>query len=261
MMDKQRIAPAIWQLCDDIYNQKIRLVDGKKQMYDNYQLNETSFHFYYYAYKGMLDGVLCTRSIQPEIRDYMLSRIQWKYGNERLRIALKAYMEHITYYEGKTKSNLHKERNLYAKYVESLKSQVAQNPEDELLSLIKDSKREEIIAELKSIKVTDPEQITIHSHVYSRDSKTIAQLKILRSFTCQICGTQIPKADGTYYIEAAHITPKAMKGPELPSNILILCPNHHKEFDFGKLLILERNEKYIRFNLNGKEYTISLELK
>ncbi len=52
-----------------------------------------------------------------------------------------------------------------------------------------------------------------------------------------------------------------MKGPELPSNILILCPNHHKEFDFGKLLILERNENYIHFKLNGKEYTISLELK
>lgn len=156
-------------------------------MYDNYQLNETSFHFYYYAYKGMLEGMLCTRSIQPEIRDYMLSRIRWKYGDERLKTALNAYMKHILYYENKSKSKLHKERDLYDRYVELLKNQSAQTPEDELVSLMKDIQREEIIAELKSIKATDPEQITIHSRVYPRDSKTIAQLKLLRSFTCQIC--------------------------------------------------------------------------
>lgn len=77
----------------------------------------------------------------------------------------------------------------------------------------------------------------------------------------QICGTQIPKADGTYYIEAAHITPKAQKGPELPENILILCPNHHKDFDYGKPVIIERDKEHIRFKLNGKEYNISLKLE
>ena len=133
--------------------------------------------------------------------------------------------------------------------------------QEELSPIVQKEKREEIIAELKSLEATDPEQITIQSKVYLRDNKTIAQLKALRNYTCQICGTRILKADGTYYIDAAHITPKAQKGPELPDNILILCPNHHKEFDYGHLEIIEKDQKHIHFKLNDKEYDISLELE
>lgn len=262
MIDKNKMAPDIWKLCDEIYHKNIKLNEGKAQMFDKHQLRQTSFHFYYYAYKGMLDGTLCTRTIQPEIRDYMLHRIYEKYGIERLKVALDAFKKHIIYYENKRNTTVHKEWELYDKYSKLLlQSHSEQTPEDELLPLIANTDRQKIINELKSIKITDPEQITVNSKIYLRDNKTIAQLKLLRNFTCQMCETRIPKADGTFYIEAAHITPKAQKGPELPDNILILCPNHHKEFDFGKLIILERNEKYIHFSLNGKEYTISLELK
>ena len=45
--------------------------------------------------------------------------------------------------------------------------------------------------------------------------------------------------DGSFYIEAAHIKPKSQQGTETPDNILILCPNHHKEFDLGKREIIE----------------------
>lgn len=86
-------------------------------------------------------------------------------------------------------------------------------------------------------------------------------MKILRDFKCQICETTILKKDGKYYIEATHITPKKSKGSESPDNILILCPNHHKEFDLGDKKIIKRTTERIVFEINGKEYIISLELK
>jgi len=69
------------------------------------------------------------------------------------------------------------------------------------------------------------------------------------------------KKDGSFYAEASHITAKHKKGSELPSNILILCPNHHKEFDLGKREILKRTDEEITFRLNGKEYRIDLGLR
>lgn len=117
-----------------------------------------------------------------------------------------------------------------------------------------------ILDELRNLKSTDPEQVQIRNKVYKRNNKTIAQLKIVRGYKCQICGSNIIKSDGTFYIEAAHITPKSKKGNELPSNILILCPNHHKEFDLGKKKILKRDENTIIIELNGVRYSIDLKI-
>ena len=115
-----------------------------------------------------------------------------------------------------------------------------------------------IRAELKSLTPKATEYEEINGIKLKRDNATIAKLKILREFKCQICGTRIEKIDGTFYAEGAHIRPKRQGFPETPDNILILCPNHHKEFDFGKREVLEHNSEYVRFLLNGKEYRISL---
>jgi predicted restriction endonuclease len=39
-------------------------------------------------------------------------------------------------------------------------------------------------------------------------------------------------------------------------NLLVLCPNHHKEFDHGNLEISEQTENKIRGIINGKEFDI-----
>lgn len=118
----------------------------------------------------------------------------------------------------------------------------------------------EILNELRNLSPKDPEQIEIRSKSYKRDNRTIVQLKIIREYKCQICGNNIRKRNGSYYIEAAHITPKRHKGSELPSNILILCPNHHKEFDLGERKILHRDANSLKLRLNGVEYSIDLKI-
>lgn len=128
------------------------------------------------------------------------------------------------------------------------------------LSIIskKETKREQILDDLKNLKETDPEIISINHKSYKRDNKTIAQIKFLRNFQCQICGISIQKKDGTKYIEAAHIKAKYQKGRETPDNIILLCPNHHKEFDFGDLKVNEHSLSNFVFTLNGSVYNLNL---
>jgi predicted restriction endonuclease len=75
-----------------------------------------------------------------------------------------------------------------------------------------------------------------------------------------MCGHSIKKEDGSLYVEAAHITSKKDKGPELPNNIIVLCPNHHKEFDLGKKEIVKRTAEMIVVVVNEIEYSIDLSL-
>lgn len=91
-----------------------------------------------------------------------------------------------------------------------------------------------------------------------RDNESIALIKCLRDFKCQLCGKSILKRDGTYYVEAAHIDPKCDKGKETLENILLLCPNHHKEFDLGKREIVYRDSRSLVLKINGETYKVSL---
>lgn len=123
-----------------------------------------------------------------------------------------------------------------------------------------DRYKNKLIQELKTLTPQSPEKIEFKGKYYKRDNKTLAALKLIRNYKCQICGKTILKKDGSFYIEAAHIKMKSKEGPETPDNILVLCPNHHKEFDLGNRKILEHTKSKIRFELNGESHGISLSL-
>jgi hypothetical protein len=91
-----------------------------------------------------------------------------------------------------------------------------------------------------------------------RDTRLVKALKELCEFRCQFpgCGVRIPKRDGGFYVEVAHIQPVSESGKSAVGNLLVLCPNHHKEFDYGNLEIVEQTPETIRGRLNGKEFEI-----
>lgn len=140
------------------------------------------------------------------------------------------------------------------------KENIDENEQDELLSIISKQKKENIIRELTNLTPQSPELVTFKGKQYKRDNNTIAQLKFLRRFKCQICNTGILTKKKTLYVEAAHIKAKRHRGPETYDNILILCPNHHKEFDIGDKKIIEHTKEIFRFELNGKSYDLNLKL-
>jgi len=95
-----------------------------------------------------------------------------------------------------------------------------------------------------------------------RDTFLARQLKQLYNFSCQICGKTIEKGD-TKYSEAHHIQPLGSphRGPDTAENILIVCPNHHVEFDYGIIAINPSTMMVIHINPNDKFHNIALRLR
>jgi hypothetical protein len=60
-------------------------------------------------------------------------------------------------------------------------------------------------------------------------------VKRLHGDRCQVCGLRLDMPGGLYYSEGAHIRPlgEGHSGPDVPENVLCLCPNHHVQFDAG----------------------------
>lgn len=80
-----------------------------------------------------------------------------------------------------------------------------------------------------------------------RNAEVAESVKRLYDNTCQICGTQLKTAAGTY-AEAAHIRPLGIPhdGPDILANLLCLCPNCHKEFD-GHAVTVDGDGKVYQF--------------
>jgi len=100
--------------------------------------------------------------------------------------------------------------------------------------------------------------ITINGKAYKRHNYLMVQIKKYRNYKCQFCSTYILKANGDYYIEACHIKAKAEGGKDSLDNILILCPNCHKLFDFGKREKEEYSKNSYSVTINGKKYKATL---
>ena len=67
-----------------------------------------------------------------------------------------------------------------------------------------------------------------------RDTAVSRRVKVLHNYHCQVCAIQLRGAAGPY-AEAAHIQPLGTPhhGPDMLTNALCLCPNHHVMFDLG----------------------------
>lgn len=71
-----------------------------------------------------------------------------------------------------------------------------------------------------------------------RDSDVAEYVKRLFKHACQICGLQLAGRTGPI-AHGAHIRGLGSphNGPDIPSNILCLCPYHHRLFDAGGIYI------------------------
>lgn len=91
-----------------------------------------------------------------------------------------------------------------------------------------------------------------------RDTELVNKLKKLHNYKCQICEQKRKKDSDKNYAEGHHLKPlgEPHEGPDVKENILILCPNHHTDFDYGMIEIdpetLEIKHEYEK-ELNGKK--------
>ncbi|MCG0276724.1 MAG: HNH endonuclease [Thermosediminibacteraceae bacterium] len=82
-----------------------------------------------------------------------------------------------------------------------------------------------------------------------RDTKVIQELKALYRYTCQVCHNRLNRGFGDPIVEGHHIKPLGHphNGPDIPENVIILCPNHHALFDIGAITIVNSGFKLTHF--------------
>lgn len=89
-----------------------------------------------------------------------------------------------------------------------------------------------------------------------RDEALVNDLKSLYDDRCQVCGQKRLQASETGYSEVHHLMPLSDVGPDIPKNVVVVCPNHHVDFENGMIAIdpqsLEITHRY-ESNVDGRD--------
>lgn len=92
---------------------------------------------------------------------------------------------------------------------------------------------------VRSADAEPPERTEYTTTRTIRDTKLSAMAKELYDHRCQLCGDRRESRDGSAYAEAHHVKPLGAphRGPDSSENLLVLCPNHHADFDYGRVRV------------------------
>jgi hypothetical protein len=92
-----------------------------------------------------------------------------------------------------------------------------------------------------------------------RDTAATIALKFKYDFKCQICDITLPYGKDQQYIEVHHLRPLGHPhdGPDVESNMLVLCPNHHTLFDFGVPRFISDSS----LEINGTTFNLAIKHK
>lgn len=106
--------------------------------------------------------------------------------------------------------------------------------------------------------VNPEKRMAVVEKTLRKDKQIVDLFKKVNNYKCQFpnCDSLVMKADGINYVEVAHIKPVNQGGQSILGNIIVLCPNHHKEFDYGDLNIDVQTDKLLKGQLNGKIFQI-----
>lgn len=85
-----------------------------------------------------------------------------------------------------------------------------------------------------------------------RDTFLAAEIKRRYNHICQVCRRPLLLNENICYAEAHHLKPVGSPhyGPDVPGNIIVLCPNHHALFDRW-VATIEPDSLRIRHQVQG----------
>lgn len=94
-----------------------------------------------------------------------------------------------------------------------------------------------------------------------RDETLVRELKELYDDTCQVCGDRRLQGVAAGYSEVHHIKPlgRPHDGPDEKSNMLVLCPNHHADFDNGVIVAAPRTHELSHLYDDSVSETLSVD--
>jgi putative restriction endonuclease len=92
---------------------------------------------------------------------------------------------------------------------------------------------------LEQLGTESPNRRSTVQDQVQRDQMLVEELKSLYDHQCQICGERLQQSSNDGYSEVHHLKPLGSphNGPDVSENMLVLCPNHHADFDNGMVRI------------------------
>lgn len=90
----------------------------------------------------------------------------------------------------------------------------------------------EVVADLPQ---PDADRVETTTARIVRNTELAKELKEQYQYHCQLCGEARHRAPLQLYAEVHYVKPlgRPHEGPDETSNMLVLCPNHHADFDHG----------------------------
>ncbi len=119
----------------------------------------------------------------------------------------------------------------------------------------------DLLEALHKLELLTPERKKkLMFHTNRNDTPLIRLVKKIYDYKCQMpgCLAEIRMKNGQNYCEVAHIEAFSNVMKTTPDNLIVLCPNHHKEFDYGERLITHIEPGIIRGTLNGRGFEFSV---
>lgn len=171
------------------------------------------------------------------------------------RLYKSKYIELINYYKKNKESSNHKSI-FYIPYREGIRSMNGGYLSELTLDLQEILFGEEFIQKIEDEDGKIPKKIKTNILRRIRDTKIVRELKENYENKCQICGLSLLKSKNKSYSEGHHLHSLGEDGPDIKENIMILCSNHHTEFDYKTIAINPRTGKIEHLNtdniFNGK---------
>ncbi|MGD6898369.1 HNH endonuclease [Bacillus infantis] len=74
------------------------------------------------------------------------------------------------------------------------------------------------------------------------------QLKEIYQYRCQVCDSLTEIAPNKHYVETHHLQPVSVDGPDLETNMVVVCTTCHKFLDHGSMYICPNNNRIVHFD-------------
>jgi len=213
--------------------------EGIALLVENHGINASTASDFIADYKNLLNGKEFKRTMSAPAMKCFLEQILAEHKSAGLAQALKSLRLHIKYYEGLSKTNMLKMREVAEKFETILfDQQSASNPEQAFYEAVSRALRDPQKNRLQRIAEADkmPQIVQSQATVFARNPDIVAETLYRAAGICQQCKRNAPfkrAKDGAPYLEVHHKVQLADGGEDSLENAIALCPNCHREAHYG----------------------------
>lgn len=212
------IIEILYSNSEKFYNKEVSLKEAQNEL-EELGINRNSAVDYLYNYGNLIEGKVFTRTMNVISTRYYLDQINSRLGIKYLKSALQSLSLHIDYYEGITKGNVVKRKELLNEYLEKYDFTLDQYFSEDIP---------------KNIKFTEGTTKPIIVNIYERNP--MARKKCIEHFgpKCLVCGFDFEDKYGELgkgFIHIHHVLDLSEIGKEyevdFTKDLVPVCPNCH----------------------------------